>query len=290
MKAIILAGGSGSRLYPLTACANKQLQPVYNKPMIYYPLSTLMLCGVREFLIITNPESEQAFKGLLGDGSRLGISISHAVQYKPDGIARAFVIGEDWIDDEECSLILGDNLFYGNLGRIRSAFDGFEAGATIFGYPVSDPERYGVVELSESGTVEGIVEKPHNPRSNLAVPGLYLYDSTVCERAGSLQPSERGELEITDLNLSYLHDGVLNVCNLGRGMAWLDTGTPQALQEASAFVSAIEQRQGLLVGSPEEAAIRMEYVKTDAECAAMMDSVPGGCDYARYLEGIVSDG
>ena len=259
MKGIVLAGGAGTRLYPLTQVASKQLQPVYDKPMIYYPLSTLMLGGIRDILLISTPHDLPRFQHLLGDGSQWGISLAYLEQEKPAGIAQAFLIGEDFIGDDDVTLILGDNIFHGNL-RIREIISNFSRGAWVFGYYVNDPERYGVVEFNEQGQVLGIEEKPDAPKSHYAVPGLYIYDNHVVEYARNLQPSARGELEITDLNLVYLKRQELMVQVLGRGIAWLDTGTHRSLLEAANFIQTLQDRQGLRIGCLEEVAYHMRFI------------------------------
>lgn len=264
MKGIILAGGSGTRLYPITKSISKQLVPIYNKPMIYYPLSVLMLADIRDILIITTPEDQSMFIRLLGDGSQWGINLQYAIQPSPDGLAQAFLIGEEFIGNDSCCLILGDNIFFGHdFGKLLAQTAQNTNGATVFGYFVNDPERYGVVEFDETRKVISLEEKPKNPKSNYAVTGLYFYDNTVVSKAKSLKPSARGELEITDLNKLYLNEGSLDVKLLGRGIAWLDTGTHDSLLEASNYVSAIENRQGLMVACLEEIAYSKKYISRE---------------------------
>jgi glucose-1-phosphate thymidylyltransferase len=284
-KGIILAGGAGSRLYPLSRVASKQLQPVYDKPMIYYPLATLMLGGIRHILLISTPADTPRFRDLLGDGSQWGIRIEYAVQPEPKGIAQAFLVGEEFVGRDPVCLILGDNLFYGKLGLDRILRE-FAHGARIFGFPVHDPQRYGVVEFDESGRAIGIEEKPAAPKSHYAVPGLYIYDDRVVPFAKALRPSRRGELEITDLNLEYLRRGELSVERVGRGIAWLDTGTHVSLLEASHFIGTLEARQGLKIGCPEEIAYNIGTIDR-ARFRAVIDAIPAS-PYREYLEGVWS--
>lgn len=281
MKGIILAGGSGTRLYPITKAISKQLMPIYDKPMIYYPMSILMLSGIKDILIITTPEDSPSFQRLLGDGAELGCNFQYAVQEVPNGLAQAFVIGEKFIDGDSCALILGDNIFHGSLSSLLTESAQITSGARVFAYPVHDPERYGVVEFDDQQQVISIEEKPKNPKSNFAVPGLYFYDNQVCQIAKELEPSPRGEYEITDLNRVYLEKGELSVGIMQRGTAWLDTGTFQSLADASEFIRVIEQRQDYKIGCIEEVAFRNGYINKEQLRQLAEPLVKSG--YGQYL-------
>ncbi|HAG04414.1 MAG TPA: glucose-1-phosphate thymidylyltransferase [Lachnospiraceae bacterium] len=288
MKGIVLAGGSGTRLYPLTMVTSKQLLPVYDKPMIYYPLSTLMLAGIREILIISTPTDLPNFERLLGDGSKFGIKLSYKVQPSPDGLAQAFLLGEEFIGNDSCAMVLGDNIFYGNgLGTLLKKAAAKKSGATVFGYYVEDPERFGIVEFDENGKAVSIEEKPEKPKSNYCVTGLYFYDNTVVQKAKQVKPSQRGELEITDLNRIYLNEGSLDVITLGRGYAWLDTGTVDALNEAAQFVRVVEDRQGMMISAIEEIAYNNGWI--DKQQLLQSAQLYGKSAYGKHLKN-VADG
>ncbi|MBN8574571.1 MAG: glucose-1-phosphate thymidylyltransferase RfbA [Candidatus Kapaibacterium sp.] len=284
-KGIVLAGGSGSRLYPLSTICSKQLQPIYDKPLIYYPLATLMLGGIRDILLITTPHDMPLFQKLLGDGSQWGISLKYAIQTAPRGLAEAFIIGEEFINNNQVCLILGDNVFYGKLDFLRNALE-YNIGGTIFGYQVTDPERYGVVEFGDNGKVLSIEEKPKQPKSHYAIPGLYVFSSDVVNIAKNVKPSPRGELEITDIHNAYLQQNTLQVEIMGRGIAWLDTGTPESLLEAGTFIHAIEKRQGMKIACLEEIAFLMKYINEE-ELMRHIISLPNS-SYRQYCEKIMT--
>ncbi len=288
MKGIILAGGSGTRLFPMTRVVSKQLLPIYDKPMIYYPLSVLMLSTIREILVISTPQDLPLFKGLFGDGSRLGLNISYAEQPRPEGLAQAFIIGKEHIGNDTVALILGDNIFYGhNVSGILKKSAQLDTGGLIFGYPVKDPERYGVVEFDDKGNVINIEEKPEKPKSKYAVPGLYFYDNDVVSIAENIKPSARGELEITEINNEYLKRGNLRVELLGRGFCWLDTGTPVSLQQAASYVQTIQDRQGMKIACVEEIAFRLNYINRDQLASLANEMIKN--EYGRYLMELVEE-
>ncbi len=286
MKGIVLAGGSGTRLYPMTRAANKQLLPVYNKPMVYYPLTTLMLAGCRNILLVVNPHDVEAYHGLFGDGRQWGLSIGYAIQERPGGIAEVFLVGKSFIGQDRVGLILGDNLFYGDALPAMAERGARSTGAVIYAYWVADPQAYGVVEFDAAGTPVSIVEKPKTPRSNWAVTGLYFYDADVCEVAARIPRSARGELEISDVNAHYLKEGRLTVEKFGRGYAWLDTGSPSSLLRAAQFVETVEDRQGLQIGCPEEVAWRKGYID-DSGLARLIEPIEKS-EYGRYLQGLLA--
>jgi glucose-1-phosphate thymidylyltransferase len=288
MKGIVLSGGSGTRLYPMTRAANKQLLPVYNKPMVYYPLTTLMLAGCRQILLVVNPQDEEPYRRLFGDGRQWGLEISYAVQPKPGGIAEVFIVGRQFVGRDRVGLILGDNLFYGDALPALAERGARGTGAVIYAYWVSDPRAYGVVEFDAEGQPVGIVEKPRTPRSNWAVTGLYFYDADVCDMAAGLPRSARGELEISDVNARYLKEGHLSVEKMGRGYAWLDTGTPSSLLRAAQFVETVEERQGLQIGCPEEVAWRKGYID-DAGLAELIEPIRDS-EYGKYLQRLLAHG
>ncbi len=286
MKGIILAGGSGTRLYPVTKAISKQITPIYDKPMIYYPLSVLMLAGIKDILIISTPRDLPVFKELLGAGEDFGVNFNYEVQENPNGLAEAFIIGESFIGNDSCALVLGDNIFYGHglTGMLKDASKR-DSGATIFGYPVQNPKSFGVVEFDKNGVAISLEEKPENPKSNFAIPGLYFYDNTVVEKAKAVKPSHRGELEITTLNEMYLNEGTLNVINLGRGMAWLDTGTHEGLLDASNFVATVQKRQGVMVACPEEIAYKNGWI-TDEKVEELAKPLLKS-EYGKYLMNLI---